>query len=227
MLATANPAGATDGPGRWPAYWVDLFAQHRWRFTDLIRPALWDDPRFGPDAKEGWLVFVAPGAFPQLPASPPTAMLHPDRITEVVRGVEAEIQQLRSQFLDRLRHVSQRREVEGNRQRLVEAMELIDTQRQQQAAFDARLVAAERRTLQMMEQQLGLRTLPVPAACPPCPRGRGPCPRGPGRNGGSAWPPESRNGRRRRWLHRPRPAVVALFDAADYRTTTPRPPQRR
>ena len=156
VLPAASPVMAIGDDGRWPQYWADRFATHRWRFVDVIRPQLWEDRRFGPDAKEPWLMFCAPGAFPELLASPPTAMVHPDRITDVVRSVHAELQDLREQFLDRLRHLAQRREVEANRQRLVEAMELLDAQHQRQAAFDARLAAAERRTLQLMEQQLGL-----------------------------------------------------------------------
>ena len=156
VLATSTPAATTPSLGQWPSFWAGLFAAHGWRFVDLVRPGLWEDPRFHPDAKEGWLVFVAPGVLPALVASAPTAMLHPDRTGEAVRGVQAQLDQLRQQFLERVQPLVHRRELEVTRQGLVEAMELIASQRQSQAGLTARLAATERRTLLIMESQLGL-----------------------------------------------------------------------
>jgi hypothetical protein len=172
-IAGPNPAMATDGSGRWPAYWADLFAAHRWRFVDLIRPALWDDPRFGPDEKEPWLVFVAPGAFPELTASAPLALLHPDRTTDLLKGVQAQIDTLRQQFLERLQPLAHRRELDVARQQLAEATESIDRQEQRHASLVARLAATERRLLLLMEQQLGLGgPLTAPESTVPAARSR-------------------------------------------------------
>lgn len=156
VLYAPTPASATAGRGRWPAEWADEFAEHRWRFVDLIRPVLWDDPRFGPDACEPWLVFVAPGAEPALGASPPLALLHPGRVNDAVRGVHAELEALQQRFLERLQPLVHRREVDVVRHRLADALETVDGQRQQLAALEARVAANERRLVQLMEQQLGL-----------------------------------------------------------------------
>lgn len=150
-----------------PASWVPSFVGHAWRFSDVIRPVLWDDPRLRPDVKEGWLCFVAPGELPQLAASPPLRLLHPDRIVESTAAVHAELELLREQFLERLQPLAHRRELDVARQRLADAAETIDSQRQQLAALEARVAANERRLVQLMEQQLGLGgPLVAPAAAP-------------------------------------------------------------
>lgn len=165
VAATHHPGGASVGEAaRWPDGWAALFSAHGWRFVDLIRPALWSDARFGPDAKEGWLVFIAPGQLPGLVASPPTAMLHPDRIGAAVSGVQAELAQLRDRFVDGVRPLAHRRELEQLRHRLADATDELDTQRVRQAAFEARLAATERRLLLLMEQQLGIGAPVVAAA---------------------------------------------------------------
>ncbi|MEZ5266690.1 MAG: hypothetical protein R2755_33965 [Acidimicrobiales bacterium] len=65
-------------------------------------------------------------------------MLHPGRINDAVRGVHAELELLREQFLERLQPLAHRRELDVARQRLADAAETIDSQRQQLAALEAR-----------------------------------------------------------------------------------------
>lgn len=156
VLATASPSGALGSGARWPGEWADAFAQHRWRYADVLRRALWDDPRFGPDPKEGLLLFLAHGAFPAVGADPASAVVHPDRLVSAVGVVHAELDALRRQFLDGLQPMAHRREVDLARQRIAELAETIERQRQHDAAVEARLAATERRVLLLMEQQLGL-----------------------------------------------------------------------
>lgn len=173
VLATWSPL-VSGVPG--PEVWADRFAAHRWRFSDVIRPALWDDERFGPDVKEGWLCFVAPGRLARLGASAPTRLVHPDRLAEADRFLRGQLTELREQFLDKLQPLAHRRELDVARRGLADAVETIDAQRQQLAALEARVAANERRLVQLMEQQLGLGgplVAPVEAVAPgPRPRRR-------------------------------------------------------
>ncbi|MGD9755047.1 MAG: hypothetical protein AB7W59_28995 [Acidimicrobiia bacterium] len=157
VVATQSPAGALAVQrAHWPAVWTGWFAEHGWRFVDVIRPVLWDDERLPPDAKEGWLAFVAPGALPSLGADTPLAIMHPDRLPALVAGVEAQIAELRSQFLDGVRSLPHRREVALLRDQLDEAVSALEDQQIRQASFEARLAANERRLLLLMDRQLRL-----------------------------------------------------------------------
>lgn len=173
VLATVSPAAATTGPGHWPAHWVDRFDRVGWRFCDLVRPALWDDPAFGPDVKEGFLVFVAPGVLGDLRASPPLALVHPHRLPALVAGVEAELGELRARFLERLQPLAHRSELEVLAARMADTVRTTEGQRQRSMAQDARIAALERRLTLVLDTFAAERLVQARAALAPA-AGAGP-----------------------------------------------------
>lgn len=200
LLATTNPAGATTGNGRWPAYWAARFAEHGWSFSDLVRPVIWDDSQLAPDVKEGALLFAAPlvdlhdgvvrAAFP----SGSSAVLHPHRLTETRRAYEAR--------LDTHMQAAQAWQSELERRLQAEIDQLKGDQRQQSVrleALTARMTVAEHRWGEMASNMVRApmnRTARVLARRFPRRRGR--------------QDPEP-----------PDPGMVALFDADYYARHNP------
>jgi hypothetical protein len=207
LLATVSPASATSSPGRWPAYWSDLFATHAWRFADRIRPVIWDDPSIGPDVKEGALLFVDPETWPHLVASLPEAKLHPHRLVTALRATHAAIDRVRDEVVERDRVATQARtdEMRALHETIEELRAALDARRVEHEQLAARLAAAERRTGLLTDHLLlgARRPANVPARSSRLPLKRSAAPE----------PPVVAD--------RPDPVVVDLFDPTFYCDHTP------
>lgn len=143
LLATVNPAGAVDRPGRWPAYWAERFAPHGYRLVDAIRAGIWHDSYIGVDVKEGTLLFVGPDVVLEREPGPPSAVLHPQRQTETLRTFEARVERLRAELDERDRAAAAERAGELDGQRLLVR------------ALEARLAAVDRRVGFLADRSVG------------------------------------------------------------------------
>ncbi|MDQ3275319.1 MAG: class I SAM-dependent methyltransferase [Actinomycetota bacterium] len=93
LLSAAIPGqgGVEHVNEQWPSYWADRFARHGFTAVDVVRAAVWTEPRVAPYYAQNTVIYVASGVELPIPRdltrlpSPPLSLVHP----AILGGIEA------------------------------------------------------------------------------------------------------------------------------------------